>query len=145
MKFENTVKIMKEIHKDRIIMVKVGSFYNCWSRDAVIMAYLFGYNLKKVDNIYTCGFPASALNKVLVTIEKEKISYLVSQKSENYEVINEEDYKSENRYNELYSKANKYINRKNRITNIYSYFMENINEDNIKEKIQKVEDIIYEI
>ena len=37
MKIENTIKIMKEIHADRIIMVKIGPFYHCYGRDAVII------------------------------------------------------------------------------------------------------------
>ncbi len=145
MKIENTVKIIKEIHSDRLIMVKAGQFYYCYGKDAVIISYLFSYVLKKVDGNYNCGFPNSALNKIFAKLEEHKISYMVVDKADNFEVLEQEDYKSSNKYNEIYSKANKYINKKNRINEIYNYLMENINDESIREKIIKVEEIIYEI
>lgn len=145
MKIENTVKIMKEVHKDRVIMVKAGPFYHCYGRDAIVMSYLFDYTLKKVDANYNCGFPTSAINKVMSNLEEKNISYMTIDKADNYEVINEEDSKSNNKYNEIYNKANKYINKKNRINEIYNYLMENITDDDIKEKIMKVEEILYEM
>ncbi len=145
MKIENTVKIMKEIHSDRIIMVKVGQFHHSYGRDALVLSYLFDYALKKVDGNYNCGFPNSAINKVISKLEENKISYMVVDKADNFEVIEEEDYKSSNKYNEIYNKAHRYINRKNRILEIYNYLIDNINADNIKEKISKVEEILYEI
>ena len=45
---------------------------------------------------------------------------------------------------QIYNKAHKYINRKNRITEVYNYLIENINNENIKEKLNKVEEILYE-
>lgn len=145
MKIENTIKIMKEVHKDRIIMVKVGPFYHCYGRDAIVMSYLFDYNLKKVETNYNCGFPTSAINKVMSNLEEKKISYMTVDKADNYEVIDEEDCKNDNKYNEIYSKANKYVNKKNRINEIHNYLMENIGDDDIKEKIMKVEEILYEM
>ena len=45
---------------------------------------------------------------------------------------------------QIYNKAHKYINRKNRIVEIYNYLIDNINIDNIKDKINRIEEIIYE-
>ncbi len=35
MKIENTIKIIKEIHPNDIIFLKVGQFYHCYGKDAV--------------------------------------------------------------------------------------------------------------
>ena len=41
MKIENTVKIMKEIHSDRAIIVEVGQFYYCYGKDAIVLSYKY--------------------------------------------------------------------------------------------------------
>ena len=146
MKIENTIKVMKEINPHKIILVKVGTFYHAYGKDSYILSYLFGYQLKKIENNYsTCGFPVSAINKISTNLEDYKISYILLSKSNNYEEEAEEDFKNDNRYIEFYEKAKKYIVRKNRIEEIYRYLIENINDDEIKEKINKITEIIYEI
>ena len=122
----------------------MGQFYHCYGRDAVIISYLFNYSVKKINNNYDCGFPITAINKIKTRIEDQKISYLVINKADNYEVYEEENFKKENTYIQIYNKAHKYINRKNRIIEIYNYLIENINSDDIKEKINEVEEILYE-
>ena len=44
----NIVKTVKEIHKEKIIFVKIGKFYQVYGKDAYIISYLFEYKLKKV-------------------------------------------------------------------------------------------------
>ena len=137
---------MKEINPHKIILVKVGTFYHAYGKDSYILSYLFGYQLKKIENNYsTCGFPVSAINKISKNLEDYKIRYILLSKSNNYEEEAEEDFKNDNRYIEFYEKAKKYIVRKNRIEEIYRYLIENINDDEIKEKINKITEIIYEI
>lgn len=144
MKYENTIKIIKEIHPNDIVFLKIGQFYHCYGKDAVIISYLFDYSIKKLDNIYDCGFPINAINKIKTRIEEQKVNYLVINKADNYEVYEEENYKNENNYMQIYNKAHKYINRKNRIIEIYNYLIDNINNENIREKINEVEEILYE-
>ena len=144
MKYENTIKVIKEIHPNDIIFLKIGQFYHCYGKDAVIISYLFDYSIKKLDNNYDCGFPITAINKVRTRVEEQKINYLVLNKADNYEVYEEENFKNENNYMQIYNKAHKYINRKNRIVEIYNYLIDNINIDNIKDKINRIEEIIYE-
>ena len=52
----NIVKTVKEIHKEDIVFVKIGKFYQVYGKDAYVMSYLFEYKLKKVEEIYMCGF-----------------------------------------------------------------------------------------
>ena len=45
----------------------------------------------------------------------------------------------------MYNQARKYVSKKNSIDNIYSYLLKNIDSNNIKEKILKIEEILYEV
>lgn len=144
MKIENTIKVIKEIHPDRIVMCKIGPFMHCYGRDTVIMSYLFDYSLKKIDNNYDCGFPNVATNKIMGTLEGKKISYMIVNRADNFAVEHEEDLKKDNKYQEIYNKAHKYISQKNRINEIFNYLIENIGTANIKSKISQIEEILYE-
>lgn len=101
--------------------------------------------MKKVDNNYdTCGFPKSTINKVKAILEEKQINYLLISRSGNYEVEEEEKSK-DNKYAYYYSIAHKYISKKIRINDIYQYLLEKIAKDNIKEKIVKIEELLYEV
>ena len=100
----NIVKVMKQVHPESILLVKIGTFYHTYGRDAYIMSYLFDYQIKKVEANYdTCGFPKSTINRVLKKLEDEKISYMLLNRSQNYEIEEENNFKTENRYKEIYN------------------------------------------
>ena len=44
------IKVIKEIHPESLVLVKVGKFYNAYGKDSYILSYLFGYKLKTVCN-----------------------------------------------------------------------------------------------
>ena len=69
---------------------------------------------------------------------------LFRSKSDNYEVEEFDDNKDLNRYEEIYDKAHKYIRLKDRISDINNYLIDNVNKNNIKEILFKIEDIIDE-
>ena len=97
MKIENTVKVMKQIHPDRILIIKAGTFGYVFGRDAYIIGYLLNYQVKKMEGNYcSCGFPISAINKVAKILDDNQISYMIFIKSENYEIETEEIYKKIN-------------------------------------------------
>lgn len=142
---DNTIKIMKEIHPKTIIFVQIGVFYHVYGKDVYILSYLLGYQIKTVENSYnTCGLPKNGINKVLKVLEDNCIDYIVVIKSQNYEVETEMKFKGKNKYLEIYEKAYKYISVKNRINAIHNYLIENINSTNIKNKIQKIEEVLLE-
>ena len=144
MKITNTIKVMKQINPETIILLKVGEFYYQYGKDSYIISYLFSYKLKKIENdIPFSGFPKSALYKVLTKLEEKELSYIIVDKSLNYEVVEKEIFKS-NRYKEFYNKAHKYILNKTRVDNIYKYLIKNINKQNIKDKILEIEEVLYE-
>lgn len=130
----NIVKNVKEVHKEYVVLVRVGNFYNCYGRDSYIISYLLGYKINILDNnIYNSSFPKSAYNKVLSILEKNKINYIILDKRNNYDVEEEGNNKNLNKYNEFYEKAKKEIAKKMRIEKIYKYLLSCNDEKTIYE------------
>ena len=140
----NIVKTVKEVHKEEIIFVKIGKFYQVYGKDAYIISYLFDYKLKKVEEVYMCGFPESSKNRVIAKIEEKKINYIILDRRNNYEVEEINDNKNLNTYSKYFEKARKYINCKIRIEKINNFLIENIGNESFKEIISKMEEIINE-
>ena len=141
--FENTVKIFKEIHPQKILLFQFGNFYRAYGRDALIVSYIFGYQLTEVQNMKTCGFPKAALNKVMTKIEENNISYIILNKCDQYNEEHEENFKSKNKYMQMYEKAKKYLSVKNRSEKIYKNLLNNIDKEDVKEKIKRIEEVLY--
>ncbi len=130
MSIENMVKTIKQIHKEDVVLIKVGTFYHAYGKDSYILSYLFGYKRKVLgENLGDTGFPTTAIQKVKYSLEKNKISYITIDRAHSYEVEEQIDYKKENKYKEIYEKAHKYINISNRIHEIERYlkFGEDLN------------------
>lgn len=120
----NIIKNVKQIHKEYVIFIRVGNFFNCYGRDAYIVSDLFGYKINIIeDNIYNCSFPKSAYNKVISKLEQSKINYMILDKRNNYEIDEKDNNNNLNRYNEIYLKAKKEITKKMRIEKIHKYLL----------------------
>lgn len=139
------IKAIKQVHNKDIVIARIGTFYHSYGRDSYILSYIFGYKLKCVENqISSCGFPAESLPKVLSKLEEYKINYVVVDRRNNYEKIEESDNKNLNTYDKYFIKSKKYVNLKSRIDEIYNSLIEEIEKENIREKINRIEEIIYE-
>lgn len=146
MKITNTIKVMKQINPDKIILLKVGNFYYEYGKDAYIVSFIFGYKIKTIEqNIPFSGFPKTALNKVISKLEENSISYIIVDRSQNYDVMETMNFKSKNCYIDYYNKAHRYILKKNKINNVYKYLIKNVNQKGIDKKISKIEEILYEV
>lgn len=133
----NIVRNVKDIHKEYVILVRVGNFYNCYGRDSYIISYLLGYKINILDNnIYNSSFPKSAYNKVLSILERNKVNYIVLDKRNNYDVEEKEDNRNINNYNKVYEKARKEIAQKMRIEKIYQYLL-SCNDENTIYEVEK--------
>lgn len=82
---ENVVKTIKTVYPSCMVLVKIGTFYDVYSKDAYIISYLFKYKIKEKEKIPTCSFPVSSLSKVKNILEKNKINYIVVDKINNYD------------------------------------------------------------
>ena len=99
------------------------------------------YNINKNRNIFSCIW--KRLTKVLTKLEEMNINYIVLDKADNYSEMEKEEFKNKNQYNQIFNKAHKYITKKNRIDAIYNYLIDNISSEDMKEKLTKVEEIVY--
>ena len=141
----NIVKNIKQVHPEHIILIKIGKFYYSYSKDAYIISYIFGYKLKNIEeNIKVCAFPVFILNKIRAKLEENKINYIIIDRRNNYEVDEKSDNGNLNKYNLYLEKSKKYINKKNKIEEIYNYLISNIENDTNNELIKKIESQINE-
>ena len=138
-------KDIKRVHVNAVVMYKVGAFMQVIGKDSYIVSYLLGYAIKNTnDNIPTCGFPKNAINKVIVKLEKNKIDYVIIDTRNNYDVDEKYDNKNLNTYSEFFENAQKNVRLKRRIDRIAESLILEINSENIKEKLRKIEEIIDE-
>jgi len=137
---------VKEIHPENVAIVKIGTFYNVYAKDAYIVSYLFGYKLRDVEkNVKSCGFPEMSLRKVIAGLENKNINYMLLDRRNNYEV--DEKFEQDgnlNKYNELYNKAKKHFNVADRIENISQYLYDNMNKKDLPGVLKKIEGVILE-
>lgn len=132
---------IKNIHPDYMIMYKVGSFYNCYGKDAYIASYLFEYKIRLIENnITVIGFPKNAISKVIAKIEREKINYILIDTKNNYDIDLKEEFGNLNKYNDVVCKAKEVVNIRIRIEKIEKELLKKENYN----KIKKIEEIIYE-
>ena len=135
----NIVQNVKEIHYKYIVLVKVGNFYYCYGRDSYIISYIFNYKINILNhNMYTCSFPQNALNKVINVLEEKKINYIILDRRNNYEIIEKSDNKNLNQYDEFYEIGKKKNVSKMRIEKIYAYLLENREDKQLIEGIEKL-------
>lgn len=137
----NMVRNIKEIHPKYIILIKVGTFYYTYGKDAYILSYLFNYKLNKTTDVFSCGFPTSNLNKVMAELEQKQINYIILDKRNNYDLDNKSDNKNLNKYDKFLEKAKEKINYDLRVQNIVDYLQKN--RDN-KKVILEMEELIIE-
>ena len=117
---------LKDQKKKFIIIMKNGIFYNVLGKDCYILKNIFNYKVGVFGNTVKVGFPIGSLNKVLDTLDKLKISYIVYEK----EIVLETYFNGDN-YSK-FLKDNLSINDRIRIIN------EKLNEIKYNEKIFKV-------
>ena len=98
-------KVLK-IHKNN------GKFYNSYNEDAWLLSYLFDYKL--IDGV-RAGFPDVAIERVKERLEEEKISYKIDYADG--EIV-EKDFAAENRYDEIFAAAKKFVDIKMRLDDI---------------------------
>ena len=126
-----------------MVMVKIGSFYNVYSKDAYILSYLLKYKIIEKEMLPACSFPISSLSKVENILEKNKINYLVVDKRSNYEVEHKVINNKENKYDSIFKIANNFGTITIRIQNIYDELMKKRKKPNFAEKLNKIEMELY--
>lgn len=133
------VNNLKELFPDYVLLLKIGTFYECYCDDANIVSYLFSYKRKTLSSgDKVCGFPLVSYYKVISNLENRNINYISIDKAHNYEEIDKVNYKKKNQYHVILDKANCYINNLERIDKIKNFLL----KDN--SKIDEIERLLYE-
>ena len=96
------IKEIKAIHPDFISLIKSGTFYTVYGKDASIISNLFEYQVKTLENTITCGFPIKSIKRVQAKLENNKINYLIINRRTGYTIEEKADFKSLNTYNKQY-------------------------------------------
>lgn len=130
---KNIIDVVKKVHREYVVLVKEGSFYHVYGRDAYIISYLLRYKIKEIEGIKACGFPKNSINKVVSKLETNKLNYLILDRRNNYDVEELSDNKNLNKYTDIYEKSKDYINKINRIDNVNQFLINNINQKCFKE------------
>ena len=135
----NIISYIKNLLPDYLVLMKIGNFYETYNDDAKIIAYLFNYKLKTIEQFYTtAGFPLTAINKVKTLLEKKEINYVLIDKKHNYEEIEKMNYKKRNKYDDYKIKAIQYIDKINRIEKIKNTLLFD------DSKLKEIERILHE-
>lgn len=119
------IEAIKKIHKEDIVLVKIGTFYNAYGKDAYILSYLFNYKLNKVQDTYTAAFPVNSLSKIRAGLERNKVNYIIVDRRNNYDVEEESNNKKQNKYSKILEEVKKEITTKKRLDRIIKYLEEN--------------------
>ena len=139
---KNIIQAVKKVHTEYIVLVKEGSFYHIYGKDAYIISYLFGYKIKEIENMNVCGSPINSINRIVAKLETNKINYLILDKRNNYDIEEIYNNKNLNTYNKFYNESKCYINKVARINNINQFLINNINRECFKEIINSMEEIL---
>lgn len=138
----NIVQNVKQICKNYVVLIEIGSFYYCYGKDTFIINYLEKYKIKILENnIYSCSFPKSAYNKVITQLEGKKINYIVLDRRNNYEEQEKSNFKNLNSYEKYYELGKAENASTIRIEKITNYLNTHSKD---KELINNIESLINE-
>lgn len=140
------VKNAKTKYANTVILVKSGNFYRCYDSDSYVVSYLMSYQQKQATaSTYCSGFPVGSLEKVEDVLEANKVSYRVLDfKKEDRTLVEECDFGEQNLYDEVYSKAYRYLSLKKRVDQIGYCMISNIEKEDAMNKIAEIEKIVFE-
>jgi len=124
------------IKKELIELRKSGKFYNSFGDDAIILHYLTGYKI--VAEKGGVGFPETAYNKVINTLDEEEVSYIVYEKEN---ILAEKDFKKLNSYKSLLKKGTQELSVEERFNKIEKKIKE-LNAKELDHILDLIEDAI---
>lgn len=123
-------------YSDYIIFIRIGSFYEVFDKDGLILNKLFNYKIKRIKNNIKVGFPVKKIDEILKLLSD--INYIIV---DNDKIIKEKKY-STNKYNEYNFDINKIIFNNIRIDKIYNVLCDRIMSNNIDVILEGIENII---
>ena len=122
-------------YKDFLLFIKVGSFYEVFDKDSLILNKLFGYKIKRIKDSIKVGFPLNRLDYVLKLIGN--INYIVVDNTE----IKKKEFNN-NEYKNYNFNINSIVLNSIKIDRIYEELNNRLLDNNIDDIITKAELII---
>ena len=121
-------------YRNYLILIKIGSFYECFDKDALIINELFNYKLKRVNNSLKLGFPIKTIDIIKLKLEDKNINYIIVDKE-----IEKHEFKDNNYLKYNFNMEEIFYNTL-RVEKIIEYLNNNIFD--ISDKLDKIEEII---
>lgn len=128
----------KSVYNDYLIFIKVGSFYECFSKDALIINKLFNYKIKKIKNTFKCGFPVKNIFSVTSKLADSNINYIID---DNNLIIDKYEADS-NTYSNYNFDTDSLLYSFILIEKIIKYLENNITNDEISDKIYRINELL---
>ncbi len=129
---------LKLTYKNYLIILKTGVFYISINEDAFILNKLFNYKIKEFYNYKRVGFPINSLNKILKRLDKLNINYIVY---DDNKIISKVSF-TNNCINKYKTDINTYNNYLRRIKNINNILVDKVNCNNLKDILNRIENIL---
>ena len=117
-------------YEDYIIFIKVGSFYEVFDKDSLILNELFDYKIKKIKDNIKVGFPIKKIESIIRLMGN--INYVIV--NDNIEKMGFDD----NKYNEYNYDVNKVILNFIKLERVYNYLTDNVLDTDLLNKIDKL-------
>ena len=127
-------------YKDYVIIMKYGSFYETIDNDALIINSIFKYKINKLKNTFKVGFPISNINYIISKLDELNINYIVI---DNNDILYNNSF-SNNHYIDYNFNINAIQYNLIVIDDIVKYLMDNLLNNNISNKLDKIKEIISE-
>ena len=129
---------LKLTYKNYLIILKTGVFYISINEDAFILNKLFNYKIKEFNNYKRVCFPINSLNKILKRLDKLNINYIVY---DDNKIISKVSF-TNNCINKYKTDINTYNNYLRRIKNINNILVDKVNCNNLKDILNRIENIL---
>lgn len=91
MSFSNMLEILQEKNKDRIVLIRLGTFYIATGRDALLLHTKLDLKCTCFkNNVCKVGIPEMSLPKYLERLDRLNVSYIVYHFNNEKEMLVEE-------------------------------------------------------
>ena len=124
-------------YKDYVILIKCGSFYEAFEKDAFIINTLLKYKIKKFSKTFKSGFPTLKLNVILKILEENHLNYVVL---DEIEMIKKEF--DDNKYQNFNFDIDRIMLNYIKIDKIMNYLNDNILNERITDILEKMEELL---
>lgn len=124
-------------YKDYVILIKCGSFYEAFEKDALIINTLLKYKIKKFSKTFKSGFPTLKLNVILKILEENHLNYVVL---DEIEMIKKEF--DDNKYQNFNFDIDRIMLNYIKINKIMNYLNDNILNERITDILEKMEELL---